>query len=604
MQRLRNEAAAGVPAAHDSAQLSDTELDARLAASRALRKEAEAMLRTPQFHRAAREARKAGDALVLARHLRTLRPDGELARCPDVFLALANRDYPGAEVQALWEQHAAAAGQLDAARAAAETRAVAAEARAAAAEARAVAVEAREARLMERAVAMAQRTGQDPHRLLFGGAETEAEQPRAQQPLQPGAAVEAAPAAPPEEDGRKRAASVPPAEKPSAKTARCDDAGDEPQTKPCGDAAPIGSAAARADDSAAPGGTPRGGSGVAAGDAEANAAINARAAAVQATSMPPTPLVLQPGAASLPVKLEQEEDQCKRASFAPSAEEPHAKAARGDDASNKPPRPKTSGGAPANAAAAHADDAAAPGGTPGNGSDAAAGHAAAAQACPAAIAGSAAAAAQAVCAATAAHAALAAHAVTADSVVAVASAAALAAARQCSSPSFLQRLKAAHDAAAAPLAAAMVSPTRMPCFVGCGKTCRDLRTMSLHWRMGSCFRAWEASEGRTFATSAAAGATGNVAATPQTTAGPRQSDVDAAVKLEAEPAEAPNKRDGLNMDDEPGQPEDDGESDAPLRHELSAGGDAPADASGGGLDEMVRRGDAANPLARALSAVR
>ena len=411
-------------------QLSDDELKARLIASPALRDEAEAMLRTPQFHRAAREARKAGDATILARHLRTLKPDGAMAQSPEVYLALANRDYPGAEVKALWEQHAAAAAQLGALGAERAARM--------AAEARAAAAEAREERMMERAVAMVQRAGLDPHRLLS------AREPEAEQPDD---------APPPDDFGLQDV---------------------------------LRSTATQPDDADA-GGTaalmPAAADGADAGDVQPRAG---EAEDVMAAPMPPSPPASQPDAA---VDAVPEDDGRKRASSAPPAEEPPAKAARCDDdaGDDEPPHPEASAGGDGRAdpAAVHVEVAVPPPllllpqSTPGDGSEAvvAAGDVAAAAAARATAARAPADAADAQAAAV-------------DAAVA----AALDAARRCSSPSRLQRVAAALSAFSASLAAANVALTHFPCSLGCDRACTSLSMLGQHWRMGRCFRDWEARE--------------------------------------------------------------------------------------------------------------
>ena len=411
-------------------QLSDDELKARLIASPALRAEAEAMLRTPQFHRAAREARKAGDATILARHLRTLKPDGAMLQSPEVYLALANRDYPGAEVRALWEQHAAAAAQLGALGAERAARM--------AAEARAAAAEAREERMMERAVAMVQRAGLDPHRLLS------AREPEAEQPDD---------APPPDDFGLQDVL---------RSTAT------QPDDADAGGTAALMPAAADGADAGVV--QPR------AGEAED----------VMAAPMPPSPPASQPDAA---VEAEPEDDSRKRASSAPPAEEPPAKAARCDDdaGDDEPPHPEASAGGDGRAdpAAVHVEIAEPPPllllpqSAQGDGSEAvvAAGDVAAAAAARATAALGPADAADAQAAAV-------------DAAVA----AALDAARRCSSPSRLQRVAAALSAFTASLAAANVALTHFPCSLGCDRACTSLSLLGQHWRMGRCFRDWEARE--------------------------------------------------------------------------------------------------------------
>ena len=152
------------------ATLSKDELRARLAASPTLRGEADALLRSTLFHRAAREARTAGDATALAQHFAKIHPERELARSPDVYLALANGNYEGIELELLWGQLNIAAvemskGQL--ALKAERERRIAAETRALEAIKRAVAAEEREAEVSRRAVAMVRRAGMDPYNLLF-----------------------------------------------------------------------------------------------------------------------------------------------------------------------------------------------------------------------------------------------------------------------------------------------------------------------------------------------------------------------------------------------------------------------------------------------------
>ena len=152
------------------ATLSRDELRARLAASRTLRSEADALLRSAVFHRVAREARTAGDATVLARHFATLHPARELARSPDVYLALANGNYEGVELETLWRQLGIAAAEMEKGQRVLEAerqRRIAAESRALEAIERAVAAEAREAEVSHRAVAIVRRAGMDPYELLF-----------------------------------------------------------------------------------------------------------------------------------------------------------------------------------------------------------------------------------------------------------------------------------------------------------------------------------------------------------------------------------------------------------------------------------------------------
>ena len=150
--------------------LNDDQLRARLAASPALRQEAEALLRMPSFHRAAREARASGDATALARHLAMIRPERELARCPEVYLALANSNYGDLELGLLWHQLGIAADEMSKAQHALEAerqRRIAAESRAVEAIDRAVKAETREAAVSRRAVAIVRRAGMDPYELLF-----------------------------------------------------------------------------------------------------------------------------------------------------------------------------------------------------------------------------------------------------------------------------------------------------------------------------------------------------------------------------------------------------------------------------------------------------
>ena len=334
------------------ASLSDGELAARLAASLALRQAAEKMLSTPQFHRAAREAREAGDATVLAQHLATLRPDNALALCPEVYLALANRDYPGAEVEALWQHHYAAAAKLGALLAERTARVEA--------EKRAVAAEAREERMMQRAVAMVQRAGLDPYELLFGRGEGEEEPAPAAlddhgvKELLRGA-EQAAEAPPPEDDDD--AAGDAPASEPAGDGADapplCGDA-DAP-SEPRAEAKPDEPAtAASADEEldAQPLAAPRG-IGEVAHDAPTAAADGP--AGEDAHQHDTSPLPPPQTGADAEAEAEAEEGVRKRAASEAAADEPSAKAARSDAASDEPRAEAGAGAGVADAApGAHA----------------------------------------------------------------------------------------------------------------------------------------------------------------------------------------------------------------------------------------------------------
>ena len=340
---------ATVPAA-PVATLSADELRARLAASLRLRSEAEALLRSPAFHRAAREARAAGDATALARHFATIHPERELARSPDVYLALANGNYEHVELELLWRQLDIAGNEMNKGQRALESerkRRIAAESRAIEAIERAVAAEAREAAVSRRAVAIVRRAGLDPYDLLFAhdaeageGGDHGDDDVAAVDPPSTGAQE---PDAPPAGDGARAETPVPAAE----------DEGDacaappplSPDADVTGDAPPEPPEEAMPEAAAPAAGFEKAESSLEAPHVSDDTAVDLPAAAVEED-------VVQQ-AAPLPTSGDAEpmdDDRRKRDASELPAEEPVTKAARVDEPLRSPEA--SSGGDCAGAAAA------------------------------------------------------------------------------------------------------------------------------------------------------------------------------------------------------------------------------------------------------------